>query len=188
MILYINACVREGSRTRQLAEYLLDKMDDEIVEVRVHDLKYPKMDEGFINLRNAAAINNEQDAPCLAIARQFASADTVVVAAPYWDLSFPSALKTYFEQACVVGVTFAYTPDGLPYGMCKAKKLYYVTTAGGPIDDISYGYGYIKALCHDFYDIPETFMIKAEELDMDWTDVDKVMAQARADIDALFAD
>ena len=31
-------------------------------------------------------------------AKQFASADTIVIAAPYWDLSFPALLKTYFEN------------------------------------------------------------------------------------------
>lgn len=185
MILYINACVRKDSRTRCLAEYLLAKMDDEVTELKVHDLTYPKMDEEFIDLRNAAA-ENDAEAPCLALSRQFAAADTIVVAAPFWDLSFPSALKTYFEQVCVVGVTFAYNEEGYPYGMCKAKKLYYVTTAGGPIDSDAYGFGYIKALATDFYHIPEIYAVKAENLDMDWADVDQIMAKAKTDIDALF--
>ena len=84
MILYINACVRKDSRTRLLAEYLLTKMDDDVTEVKVHDLEYPKMEESFIDLRNAAA-GNDPEAECLALARQFVSADTIVVAAPYWD-------------------------------------------------------------------------------------------------------
>ncbi len=186
MILYINACVRKNSRTRQLSEYLLAKMSDEITEVRVHDLSYPKMDEAFIDLRNKAATENEMDAPCLALARQFASADTVVVAAPFWDLSFPSALKAYFEQVCVVGVTFAYNEEGYPYGMCNAKRLYYVTTAGGPIDSASYGFGYVKALASEFYHIPEIYVVKAENLDMIGADVDRIMEQAKTDIDVMF--
>ena len=185
MILYINACSRESSRTKQLADYLLTKLNDDIAEVRVHELKYPKMDQEFIDYRNAMVEDNPED-PCLNIARQFASADTIVVAAPYWDLSFPSALKDYFEQVNVVGVTFAYTAQDFPYGLCKAKKLYYVTTAGGPIVSTLYGFGYIKALCTDFYQIPETELIKAEGLDLVGADAEEIMENAKAGINQLF--
>ena len=41
-------------------------------------------------------------------ARQFRDADIVVIAAPYYDLSFPSALKNYLEAICCVGLTFYY--------------------------------------------------------------------------------
>ena len=58
------------------------------------------------------------------LARQFAAADQIVIAAPYWDLSFPAALKQYFEQINVLGITFAYTPEGVPKGLCRARKLY----------------------------------------------------------------
>ena len=185
MILYINACVRKDSRTRLLAEYLLTKMNDDVTEVKVHDLEYPKMEESFIDLRNAAA-GNDPEAECLALARQFVSADTIVVAAPYWDLSFPSALKRYFEQVCVVGVSFAYNEEGQPYGLCNAKKLYYVTTAGGPIGNTAYGFGYIQALATDFYQIPEIRLIKAENLDMVGADVNQIIEKAKKDIDDLF--
>ena len=186
MILYINACVRKGSRTRELAEYLLSKMDDEIREVRVHDLAYPKMDEDFINLRNAAGAAKDYDAPCAALARQFTLADTIVVAAPFWDLSFPSALKNYLEQVCIVGISFDYDEEGLPYGLCKAKKLYYVTTAGGPVDSYDYGFGYVKALSTDFYHIPEIELIKAENLDVDTDHLEQILEQAKDNIEALF--
>ena len=186
MILYINACVRKNSRTRLLAEYLLSKMDDEIVEIKVHDLEYPKMDEDFINLRNAAGAQKNYDAPCAALSRQFTQADTIVVAAPFWDLSFPSALKDYFEQVCIVGISFDYDEEGLPYGLCKARKLYYVTTAGGLVDSYDYGFGYIRALATDFYHIPEIKLIKAENLDVDADHLDQILEQAKADIDALF--
>ena len=31
------------------------------------------------------------------LAGQFAGADTIVIAAPFWDLSFPAALKQYMQ-------------------------------------------------------------------------------------------
>ena len=47
--------------------------------------------------------------PLFGLARQFAAADRIVIAAPYWDLSFPAALKQYVEQINVLGITFIYT-------------------------------------------------------------------------------
>ena len=41
-------------------------------------------------------------------AKQFAEADTIVVAAPYWDMAFPALLKIYPEQITVCGITFRY--------------------------------------------------------------------------------
>ena len=53
-------------------------------------------------------------------ARQFAEADQIVIAAPFWDLSFPAILKAYMEQITVSGITFEYI-NGRPCGRCKKK-------------------------------------------------------------------
>ena len=50
--------------------------------------------------------------------------------------------------------------------MCKAEKLYYVTTAGGQyIPD--YSFEYIKDLAVNYLGIKEAVLIKAEMLDID---------------------
>ena len=62
--------------------------------------------------------------PLFRYAKQFAQAADIVVAAPYWDLSFPSILKVYLEQICVTGLTFQYTPEGIPEILCyRAENL-----------------------------------------------------------------
>ena len=53
--------------------------------------------------------------------KQFAAADVIVIAAPYWDLMFPAVLKTYLENITVTGITFCYSDQGRPQSMCKAK-------------------------------------------------------------------
>lgn len=63
------------------------------------------------------------------IGKDFAEADEIVIGAPYWDLSFPAALKIYIEHAAVMGVTFHYTEEGRCEGLCRAKHLTYITTA-----------------------------------------------------------
>lgn len=185
MTLYINACVRQDSRTRRLAEYLLRKLPPPVEEVRVWELDYPPMDAAFLQRRDALLAAGALDAPCFALARQFAAAEDIVVAAPYWDLSFPAALKCYFEQVNVVGLTFRYSPEGVPEGLCRAKRLYYVSTAGGAFTPDAYGFGYIKALAQSFYHIPDVTLIQAVGLDLQGAEVERLLQQAERNIDRL---
>ena len=111
----------------------------------------------------------------------------IVIAAPFWDLSFPSALKQYFEQINVIGLTFTYSDDGRPVGLCRAKKLFYVTTAGGKIYNDEYGSGYVKALAENFYGIAETVCFKAEGLDIYGTDIDSLLNDAKKQIERYFS-
>jgi len=186
MILYINACVRDASRTARLARYLLKKLDGPVCEVRPAELAFPTADEAFLERRDALLRAGRTDDPLFDEARRFAAADSVVVAAPYWDLSFPAALKQYLEQINVTGITFAYSPEGIPVGLCKARRLFYVTTAGGPILSDAYGFGYVRALAEGFYQIPETRMIRAEGLDLPGADIEAALCAAEREIDALF--
>ncbi|HBE08947.1 MAG TPA: ACP phosphodiesterase, partial [Lachnospiraceae bacterium] len=116
--------------------------------------------------------------PMFDLARQFAAADTIVVAAPYWDLSFPAALKQYFEQINAMGITFQYTPEGTPEPLCKADKLYYVMTAGGAFVPEEYGFGYVKTLAQSFYGIGQVKLIKALGLDIYGADVEQIIDEA----------
>ncbi len=185
MILYVNACVRDASRTAQLAGYLVEKLGGPVREVRLSELTFPAADRDFLALRDELARKDAFGHPLFARAREFAAADTVVVAAPYWDLSFPAALKQYFEQINVPGVTFVYSPEGIPRSLCRAGRLYYVTTAGGPIFSAEYGYGYVEALAKNFYQIPEIRCVKAEGLDILGADVDAILRRARCGIDRI---
>lgn len=185
MTLFVNACVREESRTRQLAEYLLSKLEDEITEVSLSQISFPLQDESFLSHRDQLLAENCFDDQVFDLARQFASADQIVIAAPYWDYSFPAALKQYLEQVSVVGLTFCYTPEGIPKGLCKADCLYYVTTAGGNYAPDEYGFGYVKALCNDFYGIPDVKLIKAAGLDIIGADVESILAACKQEIDHM---
>ncbi len=185
MILFINACVRQASRTRRLADRLLARLGGPVTEIRLWEHCFPSVDERFLAERERLIAEGRFDTPLFEQARLFAAADTVVVAAPYWDLSFPSALKQYFEQICVLGLTFKYVDDR-PVGLCRADKLYYVTTAGGPIYSDEPGYGYVKALAQVFYGIPETVCVKAEGLDLAGADVEGILRDAEDRIDRMF--
>ena len=121
------------------------------------------------------SIENKND-PMFCYAKQFAEADEIVIAAPFWDLSFPAILKTYIEQITVSGITFEYI-DGRPCGLCNAKSLTYVTTSGGPIF-ADFGYEYVKALAKNFYGISQTKAYRAMNLDVNMIAAEYVLTKA----------
>ena len=168
--LFINACIRPQSRTLKLAEELLSKLEKEtgtpaeILNLEDADLK--PLSNSDIARRDKALAAGDFSDPFFKYAKQFAEADTIVMAAPYWDLSFPALVKLYFEATSVCGITFRYTPEGYPQGLCKAKKFYYVTTSGGFIGDLDFGFQYAKALTTKLYGIPDVECIRKEGLDI----------------------
>lgn len=171
-ILFVNACVRgEASSTLKLCRAALDALAE----------KYPKavVTEVDLNLDRPEPLHPEQaeqrsalhaakafDHPIYGYARAFAAADLIVIGAPYWDLSFPSVLKVYIERICAVDVTFAYSSEGHPYGLCRADRLLYISTAGGPVEGYNLGFDYIKALCDLFFGIPDVRCFMIPGLDM----------------------
>ncbi|MCR5611915.1 MAG: NAD(P)H-dependent oxidoreductase [Clostridiales bacterium] len=186
MILFIDACVREASRTRRLALRLLDALGGDHEQVILEKCDFPAVDEAFLQKRDRLLWEGAFSDPMFGYARQFAKADTIVIAAPFWDLSFPAALKSYLEQINVVGITFRYTPDGVPQGMCRAKKLYYVTTAGGDFFPEEYGFGYVKALAQTFYGINDVELIKAVGLDIEGVPVEVILRECEEETDRRF--
>ena len=163
-ILLINACVREESRTMVLARRVLEEMEGEVTELALASLGLAPLDRVSLARRDSLLREGRLDDPMLRYARQFAEAEEIVIAAPFWDLSFPALLKVYLEQIAVAGITFRYV-EGRPVGLCRAKRLTYVTTSGGPITE-DFGYTYVKALARSFYGIGSTRAVRAMKLDM----------------------
>ena len=185
MILFVNGCVRENSRTLELAQAVLEKESDAVEEVRLYPGGPEGLDAEKLALRDELLAKGELDHPMLRWARQFAEADAIVIAAPYWDLAFPAKVRAYLEEVTVSGITFRYGENGIPQGLCRAKRLIYVTTAGGPIfENFNFGYDYVKALARGFYGIGGVSIVKAEGLDIRGADPEKIMAQAKAGISA----
>ena len=116
--------------------------------------------------------------PMFAPAREMSRADLVVVAAPYWDLSFPAALKIYLEWASVLGITFHYTDQGIQEGLCRADHLVYVTTAGGVIGDKNFGFDYLQGL-GEMFGIPNAHLLSAQGLDIWGNDPQALLNQAK---------
>ena len=182
-ILFINACPRENSRTLELAQYALSKLEGEVTELPLFEENLLPLNSKTLALRDKMIAAEKYDHPLFKYARQFIEADRIVLAAPFWDLSFPSVVKVYIEYLMALGLTFGYTADGLPQGNCKAKQLVLVSTAGGPVGQVHLGFAYLKALADRYFGIPETVCFCAEQLDIVGVDVAAILAQAKADID-----
>lgn len=178
MLLFINACVRKDSRTKWLADKLLARMDEPARELRLEELDFPRADEAFLKKRDQLIAGECFDDPLFYLARDFARADQIVIAAPYWDLSFPAALKQYFEQINVLGITFRYTESGEPEGLCRAKKMIYISTAGGVFCPEEFGFGYVRSLARNFYGIPDVRLLMATGLDIVGADEQAILKAA----------
>ena len=181
-ILYINACCREGSRTNELAQHLLSKLDDNVQSLNLYEENICPLDAQLLVKRDSLLKNGQTDDKLFSLAKQFSVADAIVIAAPYWDLMFPSILKVYLENITVCGITFRYSDKGIPQSLCKAKNLYYVTTAGGFIGENNFGFDYIKALAKGFFGIDDVRFFSAEGFDIYGADVAEIMQRAKENI------
>ncbi len=181
MVLFINGCVRKESRTLDLAKAVLEKETDDIQEVCL----YPDGPEGLnaekLRQREKLLEKGAYMHPDFRWARQFSQADVIVIAAPYWDLMFPAKVRAYLEEVTVLGITFAYNAQGIPQSLCKAHRLVYVTTAGGPIM-YNFGFAYVEALAKEFFGIQDVRLVKAEALDIWGADVNQIMTEAKQKI------
>ena len=110
-VLFVNACMRgEQSRTLELCrEYLEGK--ENVVEVNLAEMGLKPFDAGMVAYRAQLQKAGVFDDPIFDLSQQFAKADEIVIGAPYWDLSFPAALKVYIEHVSVCDIAFHYTED-----------------------------------------------------------------------------
>lgn len=178
-ILFVNACVRENSRTLDIAKIVLEKLNNAYTEVNLQKTDLKPLNRESLDIREKLILQNDFSDTMFSLAKDFAVADTIVIVAPYWDLAFPALLKIYLEQITVSGITFRYA-KGVPQGLCRAKRLIYVTTAGGIIYD-NFGFEYVKALAQKLYGIAEVLFFKAENLDIDGNDVNDILRRAKSD-------
>ena len=146
-LLYIDACIRdEQSRTKRIATPIIEalKQKYEVQTLAINDLDLSIVKKELITKRN----NGDIDPQVMSWAESVRDADRIVIAAPFWDMSIPAALKNFLELCSIFDVTFK-SDDKTCYGNCKAEKMLYITTRGMDIDTgdvLEQGSSYLKAL------------------------------------------
>lgn len=175
-LLIVDCCIREEkSATRKLYEsYLksLNRTNWEIEKIYLMHENILPLTNNDIKLRDKLLQSSNTEHEIFKYAKQFAAADEIIIAAPYWDLSFPSLLRVYFERISVVGITFDY--EGTKsIGCCKAGKIIYFSTCGGFINGEHLGVEYVKQLAKVFgINNVEKYIV--EGLDIDTTKREKI--------------
>ena len=196
-LLFVNACVRgERSRTLALARHFLSAYEKRHPEDRVteRDLMEDRLEPQYpevLDRRDALWSAGKLDDPSFDAAWQFAKADKIIIAAPFWDLSYPAILKIYLERISVCDITFGYDADGNSVGLSRAEKLLLITTRGGnfSLPETAWmesGARHLKALCA-MYGIPDFELLCAEGLDDIRNDKEAILARARREAEELSA-
>ncbi len=189
-VLFVNGCLRaEESRTLSIAERFIEAFcaahrDAEVITEDLNELRLEPMYRDTLAARNDAAERGEWDDDMFAPAQRFREADLVLIAAPFWEGTFPAAVHTYIEHVCVTGLTFECTERGYE-GRCKAENAVFITTRGGV-----YSKGEAVADDHaapflrsvlKMLGISALHVVAAEGLDIEGFDVDAALDSAKAE-------
>lgn len=179
-IFYIDATMREGSRTRRIASALIEELGKryEIVTVRLDGADFPAVNGRILQDRDNGIVPEEY----AGMARQLADADRIVIAAPFWDMSFPAALKVFFENMSLFHITFD-SNDHECYGLCRCEKVLYITTRGMDIhtgDALEQATPYLKAL-GKLWGLGSLEVVSAEN--MDYSSQEEIEKKISAAID-----
>ena len=180
--LFVNCCPRgEASRTLRLAEFFLAALREKLPGLDLREQNPYGMGLAPVwgeTLAQREALCDARDwtHPLTRPAAEMAQSDLIVIAAPYWDLSFPSALKVWMEHMWIRNLTFFYRNDQ-PVGLCRAEAAVYITTAGSRIGAHDWGTLYVED-CLRTLGVRSFHAIKAEALDLDSSDPEAILAEA----------
>ncbi|MBR1569776.1 MAG: NAD(P)H-dependent oxidoreductase [Bacteroidales bacterium] len=127
-LVVIDACIRQqDSRTLRIATPVIEALRQRYETTIFHltDMPMEPLTPRTYAERAAGIIPGW----ALEAAKTVAGADRILIAAPFWDMSFPAALKTFIEHISLFDVTF--TDNGHScVGLCKCEKVMYITTRG----------------------------------------------------------
>lgn len=185
-LLFVNACPRgEASRTLRLARSFIEQFKASVPEAAIieHDLcemAQQPVTDAVLALREPLCDARDWSHPLVQPAKEFVTADAVLIAAPYWDLSFPSVLKIWVEHMYVRNLTFHYEHDRC-IGHAQGKRAIYITTAGSPIGDNDWGALYMQAVMKAL-GIPAFTSLRAEALDLDTSDPEALLRDAEKQV------
>ena len=116
-------------------------------------------------------------------------ADRIVFAVPVYNFNLPAQFKSYLDHVARAGVTFRYTPEGVPEGLVKGKQVFVLTARGGkaegtPSDTMT---PYLRQML-SFLGMDDVTFIAAEGMAMGEVAALEGVTLAKQRIDALVLD
>ena len=164
-LVVIDACIRgEESRTRRIAEPVVEALSKRY-EIKRYDLTKMPM-EPLTPQAYAERAAGKVPEWAAEAARTVAEADRILIAAPFWDMSFPAVLKVFFEHISLFDITFSDNGRSC-VGLCKCEKVMYITTRGMNIptgDAREQGTSYLQALSR-LWDLGTILTVAAWNMD-----------------------
>jgi FMN-dependent NADH-azoreductase len=171
-ILRIDSSVRiDDSVSRRLGDAVLRRLLQYHPKARVEQVElaagWPSIDAEWIAANFTAAEQRDAGqrdrlAASDAAVAQIRRADAIVLTAPVYNFSVPSALRDWIDHVCRAGQTFRYTAHG-PEGLLADRPVYLVVASGGvelggPVDFAS---TYLRQVLR-FIGITDVHLIGAE--------------------------
>lgn len=165
------------SVTREVTDLIIEKLKTEHpdAEIAVRDLGTEPL--AHLNPITTGAIRMGEDqwtddmraaAPSeQAILNEFLSADIVVIGAPMYNFTIPSALKSWIDRLGVPRVTFRYSESG-PEGLAGGRRVIVASGRGGSYGDDSpadFQEGLLKTF-FGFIGVTDLTIIRAEGVGM----------------------
>lgn len=184
-VLILDSTTRTGSRTASLMDAFCSGLDPECVYTELLRLSEQNLKPLYgesLQERDRLLAEGNRTAERFRYAWQFRSADVIVIAAPFYDLSIPALLKDYIENITVEGITFSSSETGLK-GECKASEMIFLTTRGGLVETGSeweLATPYLKGLC-GMLGIDHFSCIAADGMDVQGIDTAARLEKASAE-------
>lgn len=173
-ILFINGCIREhNSRTLKIANTYIENLKNQ-KDFHLIERNLSNEDINFLSNKSFDLKTGEISSAKDFFAKEFADADEILLAAPFWEFLFPAIVSCYFEMVSIPGITFQYTEKG-SVGLCNAKSLTYIYTSGDYLSqEDRICENYISRLSK-LYGIPKFLTISAEGLDIETNCADTIV-------------
>lgn len=152
--------------------YKAEHPEDEVVHIDLFKDEVPEIDaevfSGWGKLQSGETLTDSEQQKVNRLTElvdQFLAADKYVFVTPMWNLSFPPAVKRYFDAVAVAGKTFKYTAEG-PQGLLTDKAALHIQSRGGyysegPAADFELGDRYIRTILA-FMGVPDISLIAIE--------------------------
>ena len=119
------------------------------------------------------------------------AADVIVIGAPMYNFSVPTALRSWFDYVLRAGETFSYSEAG-PKGLLSGKKVIVVESRGGlysegPAQAIDFQEPYLRQLLGFVGLADDLTFIRAEKIGYGPDARDQALADSRAELAKLTA-
>ena len=170
-VLFVNAAFRENSRTHDLAQKYLSTLTDTVEIVNLGEEKIRPLQKASLEQYCKDSRSHDFQDEMYRYAKQFAKADEIVIASPFWNFGLPAVLHAYLELVCTQGITFDLNKAGEYYSLCQAKKLVLILTAGGNVPENDCAISYLQTLCKEFWKIEDVRYYYADGIDLVGVDV-----------------